>query len=88
MWSKDGYFQTSADKAYGGFIVIGENILCLTDTGMLVMFAANPMQFREIGTVQVCGANWCNPAYVDGKLYLRDGNKGAGEVICLDLTGE
>ncbi|HVK57897.1 MAG TPA: PQQ-binding-like beta-propeller repeat protein, partial [Candidatus Kapabacteria bacterium] len=72
MWSKEGYFQGSADKAYGGFMVIGENVLCLTDTGSLVMFAASPNEFKEVGQAQVCGANWCNPAYADGVLYLRD----------------
>ena len=88
MWSKDGYIQSSADKAYGGFMVVGENILCLTDTGSLVMFAASPQEFKEIGQAQVCGVNWCNPAYADGRLYLRDGNKGPGELMCLDLSGE
>jgi outer membrane protein assembly factor BamB len=88
MWSQDGYWQTSADKAYGGFLMIGRNVLALTDTGSLVMFAANPKEFQEIGQSQVCGANWCNPAYADGRLYLRDGNKGTGEWICLDLSGE
>ena len=88
MWSKDGYIQSSADKADGGFMVVGENILCLTDTGSLVMFAASPQEFKEIGQAQVCGVNWCNPAYADGRLYLRDGNKGPGELMCLDLSGE
>ena len=88
MWSKDGYIQSSADKAYGGFMVVGENVICLTDTGSLVMFAASPKEFKEIGQAQVCGANWCNPAYADGRLYLRDGNKGPGELMCLDLSGE
>jgi outer membrane protein assembly factor BamB len=88
MWSKDSYIQSSADKAYAGFIVIGENVLCLTDTGSLVMFAANPDGFIEIGQSQVCGANWCNPAYADGRLYLRDGNKGPGDLMCIDLTSE
>ena len=86
MWSKDGYWQTSADKAYGGFLVIGENVLALTDTGTLVMFAADHKEFREVGQAQVCGANWCNPAYADGRLYLRDGNKGAGELMVLELA--
>ncbi|HVK58049.1 MAG TPA: PQQ-binding-like beta-propeller repeat protein, partial [Candidatus Kapabacteria bacterium] len=88
MWSKEGYFQGSADKAYGGFMVIGENVLCLTDTGSLVMFAASPNEFKEVGQAQVCGANWCNPAYADGVLYLRDGNKGAGELMAIGLAGE
>lgn len=85
MWSQEGYWQTSADKAYGGFLVVGTNILALTDTGQLVMFKATPEKFTEVGTAQVCAANWCNPAYADGKLYLRDGNKGPGDLICLSL---
>ena len=85
MWSKEGYFQSSADKAYAGFIAIGENVLCLTDGGLLVLFEANPEKFVEIGQTQVCGANWCNPAYADGRLYLRDGNKGPGNLMCVDL---
>jgi outer membrane protein assembly factor BamB len=85
MWSKSGYFQSSADKSYAGFVVIGGNVLCLTDGGQVVLFEANPEKFVEHGTAQVCGLNWCNPAYDDGKLYLRDGNKGPGELICVDL---
>ena len=43
------------------------NILTLTDGGQLVLFAADPKEFKEISNVQVCGKNWCNPAYADGK---------------------
>jgi hypothetical protein len=53
----------------------------LTDSGELVLFAANPSEFKELGRAQVCGLNWCNPAYADGKLYLRD----ARELICVEL---
>jgi outer membrane protein assembly factor BamB len=86
MWSKDGSFTTSADKAHASFIVMGKNILTLTDGGQLVLFAAGPQEFREIGRAQVCGMNWCNPAYADGKLYWRDGIKGAGELACVELV--
>lgn len=86
LWSQDGIFQTPGDRAYGGFLVIGANILCLTDTGSLFLFAANPEKYEQLGELQVCGANWCNPAYADGRLYLRDGNKGPGEMICLKLV--
>ena len=86
MWSKEGIFQTSADKTYGGFVVIGKKVLCLTDTGTLVLFGANPEAFEQFGMAQVCGANWCNPAYADGKLYLRDGNKGPGDLFSIQLV--
>lgn len=60
---------------------MGKNLLLLTDVGELVLFAANPTEFKELGRVQVCGANWCHPACADGKLYLR----AARELICVEL---
>ena len=85
LWSKDGWFTTSADKAHATFLVLGQNILMLTDGGTLVLFAPDPKECRELGRVQVCGANWCNPAYVDGNLFLRDGLRQNGEWMCLAL---
>jgi len=29
--------------------------------------------------------NWSNPACADGKLYLRDGIKNTGELLCVEL---
>jgi outer membrane protein assembly factor BamB len=87
-WSKTGYFNTSPDKAHAGFIVMGKKILTLTDGGELVLFDATPDEFKEHGRVQVCGLNWCNPAYADGRLYLRDGIKTTGEMFCVELTGK
>jgi outer membrane protein assembly factor BamB len=85
MWSKEGYFTTSADKAHAAFLVMGKNILASTDGGELVLFAADPAGFREISRAQVCSLNWCNPAYADGKLFLRDGTKTTGELLCVEL---
>lgn len=78
QWSRDGVFITSADKNYGGFIAVGNRILTLTDSGELVLFAAESTAYNELGRVQVAGANWCNPALSDGILYLRDGLKQTG----------
>ncbi len=86
LWSREGWWTTSADKAHGAFLVIGENVLTLTDSGTLILFAADPKECRELGRVQVCGANWCNPAYVDGKLFLRDGLRQNGDWMCLALA--
>lgn len=85
LWSKEGYFTTSADKAHAGFIVMKQNILMLTDGGQVVLFAGNEAEFKELGRVQVCGVNWCNPAYAEGKLYIRDGIKTTGELACVQL---
>lgn len=85
MWSKEGYFSTSPDKAHASFIVMRKNILTLTDGGQLVLFAVDPNEFKEIGRAQVCGLNWCNPAYADERLFLRDGIKSTGELLCVEL---
>lgn len=81
-WEKSGVIQTSADRAVGAFVVMGANILLLTDSGELVMFAADPKEYREIGRTQVSGKTWCNPAYAEGRLYLRDER----ELLCVDLV--
>jgi outer membrane protein assembly factor BamB len=81
MWSKEGFTIRSAEKAHLAIVVLGENLLLLTDSGELVLVAADPKEFKELGRVQVCGINWCNPAYADGKLFLRDGH----ELLCVDL---
>lgn len=81
MWSKTGLISTSAEKAHAAFVVVGNNVLLLTDTGELLLFAADPAEFKELGRAQVCGANWCNPAYAEGKLFLRD----AKELVCVEL---
>jgi hypothetical protein len=43
---------------------------------------------KEISRVQACGMNWCNPAYAGGQLFLRDGLKATGELLCVELLGK
>jgi len=81
-WQQTGVVNTSADKAYASFLVLGDRILTLTDQGELVLFAASPTGYEEFGRQQVAGSNWCNPAYADGRLYLRD----ARQWLCVELA--
>lgn len=85
MWSKEGYFTTAANVAHASFLGLGKNILVCTDGGQLALIAADPAEFRELGRAQVCGLNWCNPAYADGRLYVRDGIKATGNLFCVEL---
>ncbi|MEN9575340.1 MAG: hypothetical protein RL514_3195 [Verrucomicrobiota bacterium] len=87
-WSQDGVFTSDKNKAVGYFLVLGANILASTDSGQLVLFAADPKAFREVGRAQVCASTWSGPAYVAGKLFHRDGVKTGGELLCLDLLGK
>jgi len=81
MWSQEGYTASPPEKAHASFLALGKNLLVLTDVGELVLFAADPAAFKALGRTQVCGANWCNPAYADGQLFVRD----ARELICVEL---
>jgi outer membrane protein assembly factor BamB len=84
-WSKEGYFTTAANVAHAAFLGLGTNILVCTDGGQLALIAADPAECRELGRAQVCGSNWCNPAYADGHLYIRDGIKATGILFCVEL---
>ena len=77
MWRHDGF-----GKEYSSTIALGKNLLVLTDMGELVLVAADSSQYKELARRQVCGKTWSFPAYIDGKLYVRDGR----ELICLDLN--
>ena len=81
-WSQTGLVRGAGERAFATFIVLGKNILMLTDGGELILFAANPARFEAAGRVQVCGATWSSPAYADGSLYLRD----AKTLLCLELA--
>ena len=80
-WSQDGFITGDAGKAHVGMIVMGGNILILNDDGQLALVAADPTAFREISRTRVGTKNWCNPAYAEGNLYLRD----AKELLCVRL---
>jgi outer membrane protein assembly factor BamB len=81
LWSKEGYFTSSADKAYASFLVMSGKLLVLTDGGQLLLLDVSGPEPKEISQMQVCGKNWCNPAYADGMLYLRD----AKDLLAVDL---
>ena len=86
-WSDNSLFFPDPKRAMAAFIVMGKNILTLSSGGELCLFEASPTEFNELGRTQVCGINWCMPAYVDGRLFVRDGiKKKGGNLICLDLT--
>jgi len=81
-WSQSGLIRGAGERAFATFLVMGKNILMLSDSGELVLFAANPAKFEAVGRMQACGLTWCSPAYADRRLYLRD----AKNLFCLDLA--
>ena len=81
-WTQTGFGIGKDQTDYASTIVVGKNLLVLTYDGQLVLMAANPAQYTELGRVQVCGKTWSHPAFADGKLYVRDGR----DLQCLNLN--
>ncbi len=82
-WKQTGLPMGAPDKAWVSLLVVGDRILALSDAGVLLLFAAKADGYEELGRQQVCGTNWCHPAYADGRLFLRD----AKQWIALELAG-
>jgi outer membrane protein assembly factor BamB len=81
-WAEPGFGKDVKD--YSSVIAVGKNLLVLTYDGQLLLLAANPEKYTELGRVQVCGSTWSHPAFADGKLYVRDSR----ELQCFDLSAK
>jgi outer membrane protein assembly factor BamB len=79
-WTQTGFGLGKKD--YASTIAAGKNLLVLTEDGNLLLLAANPDKYTELGRLQVCGNTWSFPAYANGKLFVRDGRG----LQCLDLA--
>lgn len=76
-WSKDGFGP-------GNCILVGSDLVALSDAGEVVLVDATPDAYRERARAQVLdGKCWSTPTFSDGRLYVRS----TGEGACLDLSG-
>jgi len=78
-WSQPGFGQSRRD--YASTILVGRNLLVLTEQGTLCLLAANAERYTELGRLQVCGNTWSSPALADGRLFVRDGR----QLFCVEL---
>lgn len=67
LWSQPGFGASAATLAASN-----GRLLVLTDLGELVLLAANPERYEELGRIQVSGKTFSHPAYAGGVLYVRD----------------
>ena len=80
LWKQSGMGETVATT-----IAVGEKLLVLSDRGELFLLAADPARYTELGRAQICGTTWSSPAYVNGRLYVREGTLSGWKLTCFDL---
>jgi outer membrane protein assembly factor BamB len=71
QWSADGFGP-------GNCILVGGDLVALSDAGEIVLVEADPGEYRELARAQVLeGKCWSSPAFADGQLYVRSTQEGA-----------
>lgn len=73
-WSKEGFGP-------GHVILMGNEVVALSDAGELVRFAAQPSEYREISRQKVLeGKCWTTPTVSNGRIFVRS----TKEAACLE----
>ncbi len=76
-WSVDGFGP-------GNCILVGADLVALSDAGEVVLIEADPAAYREVARADVLeGKCWSSPTFSDGQLYVRS----TSEAARLDLAG-
>lgn len=67
---------------HGQILLVGEHLLITSEGGELVLVAASPDKFSELGKIQVIGdVTWNTPALSGNRLIMRNSD----EVACVSL---
>ena len=74
--------RRSPTFGHGQILLVGDAILILSESGEVIMIAAWPESYEEIGAFQALeGVTWNNPALAGSKLLVRN----AEEAACYEL---
>ena len=78
LWSEDGFGP-------GNCILVGDDLVALTDAGEVVLVKSTPKAYREISRAPYLqGKCWSTPTYADGALFIRSTSQG----MRLDLSAD
>jgi outer membrane protein assembly factor BamB len=70
LWSEDGFGP-------GNCILVGEDLVALTDAGEVVLVESTPEAYREISRAPYLeGKCWSTPTFADGDLFIRSTSQG------------
>ena len=73
----DGTLKWESPRVPGGtLILVGDKLVCVTEQGELWIVKATPARFEQLVSAQILRAGHrSHPAYADGVLFARDGEK-------------
>ncbi len=75
VWSKRGFGK-------GSLVACNDSLYVLSDQGMLVYVAADPLAYRELGRVKAMkGRCWTSPSLGSGRLFVRN----LEEIVAYDV---
>ena len=77
-WSQPGFGP-------GNVILLGDQILALSDAGELVVAEVTPAGYKEVSRAKVIGGKcWSTPVVSNGRIYVRS----TTEAACLDVSAK
>jgi outer membrane protein assembly factor BamB len=81
MWSQRGFGP-------GNVILVGNDLVALSDDGKLVLIEPTPGRYQEKGRFQaVTGKCWSTPAFSEGRIYVRSTKEGAAYGLSQKMAG-
>ncbi len=85
-------WQTGATKwaqpglGVGSLMAADGKLICLSETGELVIVAASPKGFEALARAHVLGKKcWTVPVLANGRIYVRNV---PGDLLCVDVSGK
>jgi len=76
LWSQPGL------EDYASITAVNDRLLVHKSNGELLLLKVNPAKYEELGRTEICGKTWASPAYVDGRIYIKD----AGNVFAVEIA--
>ena len=78
-------WESSRLGSFATLVNAGEQVLALNNQGDLLVFEANPREFKAVGQWKVseAGGTWAHLAVVGNRLYVKDKE----HLLCLELAG-
>ncbi|MFC1671665.1 PQQ-binding-like beta-propeller repeat protein [Planctomycetota bacterium] len=82
---KSGKKKWSEKLGFGAWTAAGDNLIVLTEKGVLIVVEADPSGYKEIAVGKALkpkGKCWTAPVLANGRIYCRSSS---GQLVCIDV---